>query len=577
MASNLMRLMKTPKLATRRKLVKDAIKDAIDRPVTLLNPSYITNDLLLRIKPAEIDDIEWVDKCRWIIHSIINQQLKLDPDLYKPYVPLHSRILKANLGNYTIFINTLIAHGIIDCDNKYSIVGGKSKGYRLITDPHYSELIYFGVRCKKLIKAIKNQRKEKADQLIIVAKPITSLVYWLTTNDLKIDKESALQLLENYRKTYLSKLEQYALSTKELETAKVQLERSCFYARHSIEHFNTNNFTIDDAGRLYSSLTNLPALYRHYLSYQGKRLVSIDIKNSHPFHILFLLQSTFWSNKGENTLHKVDSKLSKRKSASYLTKRDAHPPSIKLQKNTFSTDYQYTKMTSFRELVLSGKLYEFICFSLYGLFIDNDADRFATRDQAKAEMLHMMYHNPKERHSPAKAVFKAFKKLFPEVAAIIELLKANDYTHFPVILQHLEAHLILNKICNTIYQKNPSIPLFTIHDSILTTEEHLDIIKSTIQEVYQDLLGDAPKLSCKTLDTIDAEIEMKKLVRSKIKAHSSKLKPNKRDCDMITGCEHHDFENKLRKELQQHQQAIIPTFLQYIVSPQSASQLRFHT
>lgn len=565
-----------PKIITRKKLVEDNIRDNISRPIILINHSSITDELLLRIKPLEIDEVEWVDKCRWIIHSIIYQQLALESDQDNSYVPLHSRILKANLGNYTVFINTLIAERIIECDNKYSIIGGKSKGFRLATNHHFHELLYFRARCKKLIKAIKSQRKEKADQLMIKAKPIAHLVYWLTTNDLKIDKQSALECLDNYKKIYLSNLEKLALSPTELKQAISHLERSCFYARHSIEHFNTNNFTIDDGGRLYCSITNLPALYRHYLNYQGKRLVSVDIKNSHPFHMLFLLQSKFWNNKGEITLHKIDSKLSKKiKSASQIYRRYAQPPSIKFQENTYSIDNQYIKMTSFRALVLSGKLYEFICYSLYGQFIDNEIDRFSSRDLTKAEVLHMMYHNPLEKYSPAKDVFKSYKELFPEVAEVIELLKSNDYRDFPVLLQKIEAYIILNRICNKIYQKDPAIPLFTIHDSILTTEEHQDTVKSTIQEVYYDLLGDAPKLSCITLDAIDAEIEMKKLVRSKIKAHSPKLMFNKRDYAVINDCEHHDFEVKLRKELQLRQQEIIPSFLQYIVGPQSASQLSF--
>ncbi len=232
-------------------------------------------------------------------------------------------------------------------------------------------------------------------------------------------------------------------------------------------------------------------------------------------------------------------------------------------------------MTSFRELVLSGKLYEFICYSLHGQFLDNETDRFSSREMTKAEVLHMMYHNPLEKYSPAKDVFKSFKELFPEVAEVIELLKSKDYRDCPVLLQKIEANIILKRICKSINEKNPAIPLFTIHDSILTTEEHLDTIKSTIHKVYQDLLGDAPKLACKALDPKDAEIEMKQLVRSKIKAHSAKLKPNKRVCAVRTGCEHHDFKIKLRKEIQLHQQAIMPSFLQYTVGPQSASQLNF--
>jgi hypothetical protein len=222
----------------------------------------------------------------------------------------------------------LIAESIIVCDNKYSKVGGKSKGFKLVNPHDHFDMLYHKVRCKKLIKAIKSQRKKKANQLMIKAKHIAHVVYWLTTNDLKIDKKSARELLENYKKTYLANLEQLTLTPKEIEQAMYHLERSYFYARYSIEHFNTNNFTIDGGGRLYCSLTNLPSIYRNFLSYKGKRLVSVDIKNSHPFHMLFLLQSKFWQNKGEITLHKIDSKLSKIEDASPIYKRYANPPPV---------------------------------------------------------------------------------------------------------------------------------------------------------------------------------------------------------------------------------------------------------
>jgi hypothetical protein len=105
-----------PKIIRRKKLVEDSIRDCINRSIILINPASITDDFLLKVKPAEIEEIEWVDKCRWIIHSIINQQISLETNLDNPYVPLHSCILNANLGNYTVFINTLIAERIIECD-----------------------------------------------------------------------------------------------------------------------------------------------------------------------------------------------------------------------------------------------------------------------------------------------------------------------------------------------------------------------------------------------------------------------------------------------------------------------------
>jgi hypothetical protein len=96
----------------------------------------------------------------------------------------------------------LIAENIIECDNTFSIIRGESKGYRLSTAHHFRDLLDFRVKCKKLTKAIKSQRQKGANQFKFKAKPIAHLVYWLTTNDLRMDIPSALEQLEEYKKSY---------------------------------------------------------------------------------------------------------------------------------------------------------------------------------------------------------------------------------------------------------------------------------------------------------------------------------------------------------------------------------------
>lgn len=39
----------------------------------------------------------------------------------------------------------------------------------------------------------------------------------------------------------------------------------------------------------------------------------------------------------------------------------------------------------------------------------------------------------------------------------------------PILLQHLEADCVLDYTCKKIAKKYPDMPLFTIHDSIITT------------------------------------------------------------------------------------------------------------
>jgi hypothetical protein len=91
-------------------------------------------------------------------------------------------------------------------------------------------------------------------------------------------------------------------------------------------------------------------------------------------------------------------------------------------------------------------------------------------------------------------VFRVFSDLFPKEAAIMMLLKYNYYKNFPVILQRIEAYLILQKVASELRNTNNNIPIFTIHDSILTTEEHRDVLRETIIQVYTKSIGIVPEL-----------------------------------------------------------------------------------
>ena len=81
----------------------------------------------------------------------------------------------------------------------------------------------------------------------------------------------------------------------------------------------------------------------------------------------------------------------------------------------------------------------------------------------------MLYAENKNRHVASSNYYKAFKELFPFESNIIDLLKSKNYTEFSVLLQQIEARILLKNICKRIHQKDHSIPLFTIHDGIITT------------------------------------------------------------------------------------------------------------
>ncbi len=60
------------------------------------------------------------------------------------------------------------------------------------------------------------------------------------------------------------------------------------------------------------------------------------------------------------------------------------------------------------------------------------------------------------------------------------------------VLQSIEAHLILDLVCGNLLRSMPHMPLYTIHDCIVTTNEFEQTVQEAISNVYGDIFGFAP-------------------------------------------------------------------------------------
>jgi hypothetical protein len=87
-----------------------------------------------------------------------------------------------------------------------------------------------------------------------------------------------------------------------------------------------------------------------------------------------------------------------------------------------------------------------------------------------------------------------FKKTFPTVYKIISKIKKERHATLAIILQRLESELFLQKCCKIIYEERPDIPIFTLHDSIITTKENIEYVKSIIEKVLLEHINAKPHL-----------------------------------------------------------------------------------
>ena len=528
-----------------KKEVEDFINSSYKENIIIRTPQLLDEKTLLQYKPAQINDEEWVQNCRWIIHSII--QLSFDKRFNnKPggFVPLYSKALEQNCGKkYLQYLNGLISAGIVECDELYSKWKNESLGFKLSEKYDTSPLKYLTLTNQFLVRRIRKYRKERIEKLKIKAAPIAHLVRWLADDGLTIDKDAALEFLERYKRKLTSELSKRNLKKSAIKKQEAFVLRRYYRIKEQIENWGSNNhISIDDAGgRLYSPITGLPSLFRNFLTYNGEELVGFDIKNSQPLHFLTMLKKEFWKSYTPGlTLKRLDDKL-----WGYLQGDVDYSSTIMfdlLSKSQYSKGFDYY---TFRNLVQNGKLYEFICNHFFSKHLTKGGiDRFNTRAKTKQEFMHMMYHNPKAPHSKAKAVFADFEKLFPVEASVMNLMKKRKYNDFPIILQKIEAQMLLHKVAKRVYDINPDIPLYTIHDSILTTKHHSSTLKSILEDEYKKFLGFIPQFEKTEYSEHNAWKEIDKYTKSKIDQADIEISVDKvflNNETPIQKCEHKNF------------------------------------
>lgn len=201
----------------------------------------------------------------------------------------------------------------------------------------------------------------------------------------------------------------------------------------------------DDYGRVHTNVTSLKSSLRKFLTYEGKKLYNVDIVNSQP---LILLLIPFLSN------------------------------TIRC---TFSDFLESDKLDIFKykELVEKGELYEYLInnsnFDDYLVEQNKEYDREPFKETFFREVFF------------GRKVSGYFWDLFPSVANIIAHVKKDDYRSLAWMMQRAESDLIINKICGRIMEEYPKCFISTIHDSILTTAEHVDKVKSTMLEEFKKL------------------------------------------------------------------------------------------
>ncbi|MEZ7500750.1 hypothetical protein QO200_18700 [Flavobacterium sp. Arc3] len=446
-------------------------------------------DLEARLKQFPPDFKYNIDFFYLIIHFVIkNLAYKIDKNkeitTEKLFIGLSSTTLQSFCRNYNEHIDYLIENfsgaGRILWRRPYT--KGHSFSYKL--SPFYAnkKLKIYTITDQNLMKKIKPKFALKIQPS--VRKHYSFLTSYLDPKKITVQLSDALNHNE---RLYLenSDYQKYLLNASKI----LKMNNGEFYMTHKPE----------TDGRIHTSLSGFPKEFRKFLRYENSVLAEIDISASVPTFLFFILSN--------------------------LTNNNCHLNSIINSTKTYYNHYMLVKkrvalcskeLEQFQIQIGEGTLYERFVdgFHTIHLFDERlkpdeyllsavekkfnrkfDGDMDDLIKVVKTNMLSMLNAKP-NTFVNEKAVFQSY---FPKMHFFITELKKKNHRFYSYLTLQTESYFMLNIVARQLNKDfRKKIPLLTLHDCIVTTEDKASIVKTFMETTFLKELGFVPMLKSKT-------------------------------------------------------------------------------
>ena len=476
--------------------------------------SKMIYDYVISYKNIFPENLKW-DELLYIIsrmeYKIFSKKYR---DLSDDYIPFPSDELKSYRGDYNQYLKFLSKIRILKKLN-YSTDQNQCTKYKF----DYKKAYYLGYRTFDLenIEIKRSIRRQKSDYLFqgYKDKDVENLTKWFN-DDLQFDENKFLELfpsiLTKKDKMYNENDDDSVTRRKYLRIQSYH--RSAGELLHKNFRMSRNN---NSDNRFHTNLTNLSKKLRQFVKYKGETLHSWDIKNSQPFFISILIEGL--KNNNRNIIRNIN-KVYGNNNNGIISTISSTFLSDKGFQEEFETLKKWTLQGVFYDEVIGiynlqkGKFDEY-AVKVFNVMTNKTFDKGfkCKRDASKALTLRLLYSPGKKEDKH----YKAFKSRFPKVCDFFIFLKnysggEDSHKKFPKLLQHIEADCVIDNVTKKIAKKHPHAPIFTVHDSIVTTEEYIDEFQDLMYNYISEYTnGLIPKLSkecwCADDDITDSYLE----------------------------------------------------------------------
>lgn len=423
-----------------------------------------------------------------IIHFVILYQnnkseenyTRLDSKYLKKFNPIYNKHIRFLIENYP-------NDGAVLRGTRYD--KGKPYGYKLPKYYSESELEIHTITDKSLL------RKINAIMLKNATNEMVRLNYYFL---LKYFKNGKLSIYEP--SLAMERINEISDKEKRLRNAKSIIK---------IMNGDTKlTLKPKTDGRVHSNITRLSKNARNHLQYDGEFLAEVDISSAIPF-FLFLIMKYHLTNR----LTYVSEEFQYDISIIYMLQKMPVTP-VKTEVDDFGdlilNNHLYERFADriFNEEVYTSKGYNFEKVMKYynhafkeqfGYYFDGDMKDLVKF--AKKRLLSMLF----AKTSIYKFEQLAFGSIFPQVLYFINEFKNIDNNNGDPKERHkkiayctfqFEAKIMIDKIARE-YDKihNDKVPVFTLHDCLITTVSHVEELKDFMENKFIDLFGVAPNLT----------------------------------------------------------------------------------
>jgi len=412
------------------------------------------------------------------------------------FVPINHKLIRNNIKDIIYYIDYLFSTGVIERDNHY-IPEEKSIGYKWAKKYSPNRFI---------VKQIESKYYDyNAEQYAWQFEMYPYLFHWYQQNKLMVDEDAAN---DHAFELYQDKMNDptkrsWEVNNKgERKNPETQY-RSAILNIAKIKYYQYQPNIDSNVHRLHSAFTGLGKKYRQFITYNGEKLVGIDITNSQPYIISLILNKDFWSANSSLS-------LSINNLPDNIQDTLKVPPELLAMIVEYFNSIEEIDIAQFRRymsLVSSGKFYERVAeiIKFGDEIVQGREITREERDEAKLLMFYTMYSS---NYLPQKTSLRRmrymFKDMFPKVAELFQIIKRNfknvdiekQHNRLAKLLQSIESNIVLHKCCKRIWiEGNQQVPVFTIHDNIVTTQGNENFVRKIMYEELERHIGIEPPLS----------------------------------------------------------------------------------